>query len=193
MTEKIAEIAESDKFASIEVMARLTDTEIEANEICERWLLVTYDIPKTKAGDIARREFLTKAKLVGAVSHTDSVYLMPWTPDAENIALGLARAGGQVCVWTSQTTDNLQAVEITRNYDAGVERQITKIEERLDKIEKNILAEHNKRAYKMVLKTDKMVEEMDKAILRRGSAILYVRFLAVKVRYQMLARNTWAQ
>lgn len=184
------ETKEESKFSSLEVMARLTDTNIEATEICEKFLLITYDIPKTEAGDQARREFLAKAKLIGAVAHTDSVYLMPWTADAESIALGLAKIG-KVCVWTSQTTDNLQAVEVTRNYDAGLVNQITEITERLDKIEGYIMLEQPKRAYRMIAKTDLMVEEMDKAIMRRNSAVLYVRFMVVKARYQSLARNVW--
>ena len=179
------------KFSSLEVMARLTDTKIETHEICDKWFLITYDIPKTEEGDKARREFLAQAKLKGAVSHTDSVYLMPWTPDAEAIALGLAKVG-DVCVWTSQTTDNLQAIEVTKNYDKSLGESIDEIVERLDKIESYIVLDQNGRAYRMIPKTDLMVEEMDKAIMRRGSAALLTNFLLIKARYQSLARNLGA-
>ena len=72
-------------FASIEVLARLTGTQIRCREICDRWLLITYDLPHNKKGDRARREFLDTAKIIGATHHTDSVYLMPWTPAADPI------------------------------------------------------------------------------------------------------------
>ncbi len=84
-------------FASLEVLARMTDTHIEAREICDRWLLLTYDIPKNTAGNKARHEFLKKARELGATRHTDSTYLMPWTPDAEMLALEVARTG-KACV-----------------------------------------------------------------------------------------------
>ncbi len=61
MEEEIVE--KESKFSSLEVMARLTDSKIDAREICEKWLLITYDIPKTDEGDKARREFLNNAAL----------------------------------------------------------------------------------------------------------------------------------
>ena len=175
-------------FSSIEVLARMTDTKIEAREICDRWLLITYDIPNTEAGNKARRDFLSEARLIGASRYTDSVYLMPWTKHAEILALGLARAG-EVCVWTSQTTDNVKAAEITKNYDKGLEPQLDEISERIDKIEYNVNHDRMKRANKMLYKTDQMLENMEQAIIRRGSAQLYVLLTILKQRFQIVARR----
>jgi len=175
------------KFDALEVMARLTDTDITTKEICEKWLLITYDIPKSEEGDKARREFLLEAALMGATKHTDSVYLMPWTPDAESIALALAKVG-DVCVWTSETTDNLRASEITKSYDAGLKKQMKEITDRIDKMEGYVVAEQFGRALRMNEKTAKMVTHMEDAVLRRGSAILLVQFQLVQARYQQVAR-----
>jgi len=177
-------------FSRLEVLARLADTEIEARELVDKWLLITYDIPKSEAGDRARREFLNQARMIGATRHTDSVYLMPWTKHAEVLALQLARAG-EVCVWTSQTTDEVKAAEITKNYDKGLQPQLDEISERVDKIAYNISKERMKRAYKMLDKTERMLDNMEQAIIRRGSAQLYVLLTLIKERFQGVARATW--
>ena len=103
------------------------------------------------------------------------------------IALQLAKVG-DVCVWTSETTDNLQAADITRSYDKGLKKQMTEITDRLDKMEGYVLAEQFGRALRMNEKTSRMVDFMEQAILRRGSAILLVQFQLVKARYQQVAR-----
>ena len=177
-------------FSRLEVMARMTDTVIEARELVDKWLLITYDIPHTENGDRARREFLNSARLIGASRHTDSVYLMPWTKHAEILALRLGRAG-TVCVWTSQTTDEVKAAEITKNYDKGLQPQLDDISERIDKIAYNISKERMKRAYKMLDKTERMLDNMEQAIIRRGSAQLYVLLSLIKERFQVAARAVW--
>lgn len=177
-------------FSRLEVMARMTDTNIEAREICDKWLLITYDIPVSKAGNKARAEFLANARLIGAARHTDSVYLMPWTKNAEVLALRLARAG-EVCVWTSQTTDEAKAREITKSYDEGLQPQLDEISERVDRIAEHINKNRMKRAHKMVEKTERMIDNMEQAIIRRGSAQLYVLLALIKRRFQVVARNLW--
>jgi hypothetical protein len=177
-------------FSRLEVMARMTDTEIEAREICDKWLLITYDIPHNEQGDKARSEFLMRARLIGATRHTDSVYLMPWTQHAEVLALQLARAG-EVCVWTSQTTDEAKAAEITRNYDRGIQPQLDEISGRVDKITEYLNKGWEKRAQKMVDKTERMLDNMEQAIIRRGSAQLYILLTLIKERYQAVAKAMW--
>ena len=166
----------------IEVMARLTDTKIEVNDIVSKWLLITYDIPHNAAGDRARRQFLMNARSIGATAHTDSVYLMPWTPTAEVLALELAKAG-KVCVWTSQTTDTRQAKEITEQYDQSLEPMIDDIDERISKIEGHLVNNRIKRAEKMMAKTEKMLDGIEQAIIRRGNNNLMLLFKIVKRRY----------
>ena len=172
-------------FSSIEVLARMTDTEIETREICGRWLLLTYDLPHTEEGDKARRQFLMQAKMIGATHHTDSVYLMPWTKHAEVLALELARVG-KVCVWTSQTTNKAKAKEITEDYDRKVEPWLDEISERIDRITEHLNKEHYKQADKMKVKTAKMLNAVEQAVIRRGSAQLYVMLTLIKRRFQIL-------
>lgn len=172
-------------FSSLEVMARLTETNIEAREICDKWLLITYDIPHNEAGDKARAQFLQNAKAAGASMYTESVYLMPWTKEAEMLALQLARAG-EVCVWTAQTTDVAKAAEITRNYDSSLSPRLDEISGRIDKISAHLEDGHQGRAYRMIEKTEKMLWDIEAAIIRRGSAQLYVMLTLIKRRFETL-------
>lgn len=172
-------------FSSIEVMARLTDVKIETRELVDRWLLITYDLPHNEAGDRARREFLDQARRIGATHHTDSVYLLPWTTYAEQLALQLATRG-EVCVWTSQTTNEAKAKEITASYDAGLAPQVDEISERLDKISEHLSAKHFKRADQMLEKTVEMVDALEDAILRRGSAELFISLQLLRRRMKAI-------
>jgi len=92
--------------STLEIMARMTDTPINIREVVDKFLMITYDLPHTEEGDRARREFLAVAHSIGAAKHTESVYLLPWTPEAEVLALELSRVkDGEVFIWTTQPTD----------------------------------------------------------------------------------------
>ena len=161
---------------SMEVLARMTNTDLEIRETCDRWIIITYDLPHNEEGDKARYNFLQQARSIGATRHTDSVYLLPWTPVAEHLALDLARVPkGNVVVWTSKPTDESKNIEITRSYDESLEPIIQEISERID----HIVELQNKdlfgRANRMMDKTAKMIEEVDQAIIRRGSMALKVQ------------------
>ena len=170
-------------FTSLEVLARMTNTRIEAREICDRWLLLTYDIPKSQAGNKARHEFLKKARELGAGRHTDSTYLMPWTPDAEVLALQVGKVG-KACVWTSQTTNPFEAKEITQKYDAELLPIIDEISERISKMEEHKRKNHRKRLEKMYEKTERMIGALERAIIRRGSNDLFILLTLEKRRLQ---------
>lgn len=172
-------------FSSLEVLARLTDTKILAKEICDKWLLITYDLPKTKEGNQARNRFLSRARALGATKHTESVYLMPWTGEAEAMALSLA-AAGQAVVWSSQTTNPQEATRITENYDKQMLPQIEALSERLNKIEDHWRNNHKKRLERMMDKTAKIIANLEAAIIRRGSAELYFLLLLQKRRIQSM-------
>jgi len=171
-------------FTSIEVMARMSGINLQAREIVPEWLLITYDIPKNEQGDKARRKFLAMARIIGAIQHTSSVYLMPWTQAAENLAFEVA-AVGKACVWTSKPTADEQAKELTEKYDASLEKLLDEISKRLDKIQKHWEAEHYKRATKMADKTQDKLDSLVEAVQRRGSedlatyAMILVRRLQV--------------
>lgn len=159
---------------SIDVAARMMDRKIETVDLDDKnkWLLFTYDIPVTEEGNKARNEFLQRAKLLGATNHTDSVYLMPWTPGAEALALDLAKVeGGKVCVWTGRTTDPAANLAVQTAYDAALTDTMADLAERLDKMEGHKIAGHQKRLLIMVDKTQEMLDGMTGAVERRGNPL----------------------
>lgn len=170
---------------TLEVMSGLTDTPIETRELVDKWLLVTYDLPHTEAGDKARREFLLKAQAIGATRHTDSVYLLPWTPQAELLALQLARIG-EVVLWTSTTTEEGAAKEVTRVYDKGLEPILDEIAGRIDRINEHLEKRRYKRANKMIPKTERMLNSVGSAIERRGSGPLHAYWQILWKRFGLL-------
>jgi len=174
-----------DEFAGLEVLARMKGVNIETKEICDKWLLITYDIPCTEAGNKARNNFLAQARMLGASKHTDSVYLLPWTKSAEALALQVAQAG-EIIVWTANATDQSKAAEITKIYDDGIRPQIDQIAERLDKIEEHASKKRKKRALKMMDKTEIMLNSLEQAIIRRGSAQLYIMITVLRQRFQVI-------
>lgn len=166
---------------TLKMLARLSDTQIEMREIVSSWLLLTYDIPCTEAGNKLRHKFLETAKLIGAAKHTESVYLMPWTPEAELLALELA-AGSKLYVWTS-TPEVAKAKEITEQYDQELEPTMDDISDRIERVWENINNNRRKRALKMLGKTEKMLANAERAVIRRGSAELYLYLLVIKRRF----------
>lgn len=178
--------------SSIEVMARLTGVKINIREVVNEWLLLTYDMPHSEEGDKARRDFLLSARAIGAAQQTESVYLIPWTPEAEILALGLSRQvqemkRGKVIIWTSTPTDPAKAAEITGAYDAGLAPALDDIAERLDRIEEHQAKKRFLRAEKMIAKTVRMLKDMEAAILRRGSAVLFVRLQLLQRRFSLVS------
>ncbi len=154
--------------SSMKVMARLSGIKLEVRDIVNEWLLITYDIPKSPEGDKARIKFLNRAKVIGATQHTASVYLMPWTPEAELLAFEVATVG-HACVWTSKPSDVKQAVELTEVYDDDLEKLLDGIAVRLDKIQVHWEADHHKRVSQMAEKTKDKLNGLIEAVARRGS------------------------
>lgn len=171
--------------AALETIAKMSGSTIEIKEVVDKWLLLTYDIPHSKEGDKLRRQVISKAREIGATMHTESVLLLPWTPEAELLALQVAK-GGKAVVWTSVVTDKTQAEEITSQYDAGIRKGFKEISERLDKAEYYMTHHKYKMADKMQEKTGKIIESMKQAIIRRGSAAMFITVSILYNRFNKL-------
>ena len=119
------------KLVELETAAVLSGVELHHKEIMTKFLLLTYDMPHTEAGDKARREFLLNARALGAHQHTESVYLLPYSAEAGEAILNLTKAG-KVFVWTSETANPAQAAEVTRNYDVELKDSLKKLSGRVE-------------------------------------------------------------
>jgi hypothetical protein len=170
----------------LEVLARMTDSKIKIRDVVEKWLLLTYDLPHSKAGDKARQEFLIKAAAIGATRHTDSVYLMPWSPEAEMLALELAKTeGGEVIAWAQAEPLNHKEA-VTAGYDAALKPIMKEISARLDKMSSYRYDNHQKRVIQMIPKTERLLQNAEAAIARRGSEVLAVWLEILKGRYHQV-------
>jgi len=158
----------------LEVLARMTDSKIQIRDIVDNWILISYDIPNTEEGNQARQHFLKEASAIGAVQHTESCYLIPDSPDAQILALNLAKTGGgEVIVWGKAEPLNHKE-EVTARYDAKLEPLMDEIIERLDKMDAYRFTNKQKRVIKMIPKTERLIQNAEAAISRRGSQTLIV-------------------
>ena len=172
---------------SLRTIAMLDGVDLPVRDVCDNWLLLTYDLPNTEEGNKLRSEFLRTAKRMGAVQHTESVYLLPWTQQAELLAMEIAKIGNAF-IWTSHPQDPKQAAEITEDYDNKiVEGIISDITDRLEKME-DIASIGNSRSYhRMVEKTDNMITEAKVIAKRRGSKHLIDMIDALEKRYREIS------
>lgn len=172
----------------LEVLARMTDSKIQIREVVDKFTLITYDLPHNEAGDKARQQFLIAAAAIGAVRHTDSVYLIPDSPEAQSLALDLAKTeGGEVICWGNAEPLNHKE-EVTAGYDAALKRVLKEISGRLDRMGE-YKYRYQKRVIQMMPKTERLLQNVDVAIARRGSEVLAIWLELLKQRYQYVVRG----
>lgn len=159
------------KTPTLKMAEALSNVELQVREVCDQWILITYDLPNTDEGQKARSKFLRRAESIGAVQHTESVYLMPWTPESEMYAVEVASIG-RAFLWVSSIKDENRAKEITDDYDAKVESGLIKyVRERIKKMQQH--AQSNIRAFeRMKVKTFTLLDESAGIASRRGSVRL---------------------
>lgn len=157
-----------EKLASLKLMSALSGVEVRVKEVIDDWILLTYDLPTTEEGNKMRAEFLKKASQIGAAQHTESVYLLPWCPESELLAVQLAEKG-KLFVWIANVKDESKAKELTEKYDVDVATDFKEIRERLTKMRKH--AEDGKAGIveRMKKKTDRMILDAAGIAARRGS------------------------
>ena len=162
----------------------MVETRIRTRPILSNWLLLTYDLPHTPAGDKARRRFLAGAEHIGAVQHTQSVYLLPWTDESLKLAAGVAEVG-HAYLWTTKMEDREYAREVTRTYDKKIKPRFDQIGERIGRIEGHV-GKHPKTAQKMAVRTQNMLDDLEAAVIRRRSNELYKMVLKLRKRLEVL-------
>lgn len=167
----------------------MTDSRIQVRDVVDKFLLLTYDLPDTEAGNKARTHFLTEARAIGAVSHTESVFMMPWSPAAEALALNLAKTeGGEVICWAQAQPLN-KAEEITQRYDNALKPIMKEISGRLDKMGDYMHLKQRGRFLKMMPKTERLLANAEAAVTRRGSEVLTIWLELLKGRFAQMVKR----
>lgn len=132
-------------------------TEAEVKEIICDYVLITYDIPaKEKA---LRDAFLRDAKAIGAIQYTQSVYLLPQSVKAIELANKLASIGKAV-VFTSSPVSQKVALEITTKYSDSIMTRCAYISQRLAICQDYIATGQLGVALRMGLKTGRLLKQL---------------------------------
>ena len=169
---------QSDNLAGLKILGEIFEVPVNVKEFANDWILFTYDLPNTKEGTKARYEFLHKARWLGAMQHTESVYLMPWTNRSNAVALQLASVG-KVYLWYTKAGDEQQAINLTRDYDTGLEVRIEELSKRVDRILEQAKADHKGQVLRMAESTWEKINGIGKAILERGDTSLANKLYSV--------------
>lgn len=169
---------QANNLSGLKILSEIFEVPVVVKEFQNDWILFTYDLPNTKEGIKARYEFLYKAKWLGAIQHTESVYLMPWTHQSNTAALNLASVG-KVYLWYTKVGDEQQAIGLTRDYDTGLEARIEDLTKRVDKILEQAKKDHRGQVLRMAETTWEKINGIGKAILERGDENLANKLYSV--------------
>jgi hypothetical protein len=172
---------------TMETLVRMTDSKLKVRDVVDKFILICYDLPNTEEGAAARQKFLIQAASIGAVQQTESVYFLPDSTEAEGLARGLAKtAGGEVIVWYHAEPSNKE--EMTKMYDKKLEPLMKEIVQRLDAMDGFKFTKRQGMMLKMVPKTDRLLQNAEAAITRRGSQALSIWLQALQARYAQVVR-----
>lgn len=169
---------QAEQLAALKALSQIFEIPITVKGFENSWILFTYDLPNTKEGVKTRYEFLNRARWLGAVQHTESVYLMPWTDRANAAALELAKSG-KVYLWYTKVGDEQQAVSLTRDYDDGLTARIEELVKRVDKILNQARADHKRQVNRMATTTWEKINGLGRAIIERGDDNLAAKLYSV--------------
>lgn len=169
---------QAEQLTSLKALSQIFEIPITVKGFENSWILLTYDLPNTKEGVKTRYEFLNKARWLGAVQHTESVYLLPWTDRANAAALELAKSG-KVYLWYTKVGDEQQAVSLARDYDDGLSARIEELAKRVDKILAQAKDDHKKQVNRMAETTWEKINGLGKAIMDRGEDSLAAKLYSV--------------
>lgn len=169
-------VAKEKKPSLAQMLAKFEGIKFEPKELVDNWLLLTYDLPANEEGGKARYAFMKKAPKIGAVMHTRSVYLIPWSEKAELAALEVTKHG-TAFLWTSAVTDEDKKKEVTEFYDKSINEKLDEAEDRINRIKDHQKENELRSANRMIRKTGEFIGDAANSALLRQSIPLMTRAL----------------
>lgn len=131
----------------------------DIKEIEDNYILICYDIPATKEGNKLRKQVLKDMSNIGAVGFTQSVYYMPYSDKAFQLANEIKERGHSV-VWVSQQKDKKVAVQLKVNYEEHLKMRCAYIEQRLVMMAQHIEGGRLGKAKRMADKTTRLLSQL---------------------------------
>ncbi len=156
------------KASVAQMLAKLEGIKFEPKELVDNWILLTYDLPAGEEGGKARYQFLKKVPRIGGIMHTRSVYLIPWSEEAEIAAYEVAKAG-QAFLWISNIKDEIKKKELTEFYDKEIYERLNDIASRIKRIKKHLENNEERSANRMIRKTGELLNDVTVAATHRNS------------------------
>jgi len=132
---------------------------IEIKEIQIEWILICFDIPQS--GGKLRKLVLKRISELGGVMNTSSVYLLPYSQNAMELASQIS-SNGDVVVWKSKQEDEHVAKLITMKYEQHLHNRCSVIWQRLEIIADHLKNERLGKAHVMAWKTKKFLDQLKK-------------------------------
>lgn len=129
----------------------------EVKQLIDEYILVCFDIPQ-KEGKL-RKLILRRIHDIGGIMHTSSVYLMPYSEKAMDLANEISTAG-DVVVWRSKQEHPEIAKSITMKYEEHLHMRCVVIEQRLVIIADHIANDRLGKANRMAQKTKKLLWQL---------------------------------
>jgi hypothetical protein len=166
-------------------LSKLSNTPFNPRELVDDWILITYDIPATEEGNLARQKFLKLAPKLGAVMHTKSVYLMPRTNECELATVELSKIG-KVYVWYSKAKDDKDKRELNNLYDARISEMLDELKVRLEKTQKHIKEDKDGIANRMMDRNEELFESIVFSVAQRGNKEIYNKLESIHNRLEQL-------
>lgn len=130
---------------------------VELKEIISDYVLISYDIPACQGA--LRKRVLREMYEIGAIAHTQSVYLLPYSAKSLELANEIS-AGGSAYVFTSEMPNVDKAASISNKYAQHVKDRIFIINCRINKIGEHIKNQEFGRATKMIKKTKRLISQL---------------------------------
>lgn len=151
------------------------DAKLVIQEVVTKFALITYDLPATKEGAKARAEFLESARFRGAIMHTESVYLAPFSIVNDLGVLKTAKVG-EVRIFVAVPLEKDDCAKMTREYDKKISEVFKEAEDRFEKVSQHVADGQYGLAHKMMPRTSEWIDALKKAAIARGSQHLYDRW-----------------
>ena len=138
--EEITPVTDSEANRSaLEMICQMYDLPVTTKTMHSDWIVLTYDIPNTIDGRAVRNEFLKKARLYGAVMHTESVYMIPNSSQVNSIIAKMAEVNANICVFYSQVQDDTWVAKLNNRYKNYLSDSIIKLTKRVESAENHVV------------------------------------------------------
>ena len=138
MTDNIVVSDSEANRSALEIICQMYNVPVTTKTMHRDWIVLTYDIPNTVDGRNVRNEFLKRARLYGAVMHTESVYMIPNSSEVNSIIAKMASVNANICVFYSEVQDDVWISRLNNKYKFYLSESLKKLTKRVESAENHV-------------------------------------------------------